>query len=576
MQFGVVPNNYGLYKGITQRRNILNAEWMENLALENMKLRTCVTPEGKFVYGIHRPSFITANLRENDFQLTLGLETSGKPVVNEGNFPPGDVEEQQAEWIFEIPNPFAFRGTTYIDRNWAKTKAEDPISIKLPGQASTSMTDFLRSLLGYKEVTGDRLNEAFAGLPQTVLLALASISTDPHDLVRLAELSCEFVYDQGERMPFGLRYKEDARGNLIPKILNHDLFEALVNNSFLPDIYKEVMVLRPGVQGSSEIVGEYPSRMNSHVYEYLRRNSYIPWGHYASNIANDLVRYSIADLSDDDFVGLRHIYYQRTFVRLADQLGIAVAIRQRALTVPELENLRREVTREISVQGRLSLRFDATLWGWNYGFDFAPSGYRLHASHQQIHQQFAMVPKEVAAVKENVMIPSYSCGDQVADFIRLYQKEYDSGFFGDYIRATRNNDRMDGSNDRQADLVIYADENIMLFVPKAQTSQWELQLVTLVPVGNVIEADIAMRRSLDRGILTAMRILSGMGARLITVIEFSKRIGVTELDQRLLYSFLPKIPYSMGAFSEAQLRFISGHYPEDFAVACRLQLENKQ
>jgi len=132
---------------------------------------------------------------------------------------------------------------------------------------------------------------------------------------------------------------------------------------------------------------------------------------------------------------------------------------------------------------------------------------------------------------------------------------------------------MDERNDRQADLVIYTDENVMLFVPKAQTSQWELQLVTLVPVGNVVEAGSAMRRSVDKGILNAMRILTGMGARLITVIEFSKRIGITDLDQRLLYSFLPKIPYSMGAFSEAQLRFVSGHYPEDFAAACRVQFD---
>jgi hypothetical protein len=542
----------------------------------NMKLRTCVTPDGKFVYGIHRPKFTTVNLRENDFRLTLGLDTSDNPVANEGNFPSGDVEEQQAEWIYEIPNPFAFRGTTYIDRNWARSKADDPMAIRLPEQASSSMTDYLKRVLESKGVTGDSLDEAFAGLPQNILLALASTSTDPEDLVRLAELSCDFVYDQEEKMPLGMRYEKDARGKAKPKIFNHDLFEALVNNIFLPDIYKEVMVLRPGVQGDSEIVGEYPSRMNSHVFEYLRRNSYIPWGHHASNIANDLVRYAITDLSDADFAGLRHLYYQRTFIRLAEQLGIPLAIRGRALTVPELEQLRQDVAREISGQGQLSLQFDATLWGWNYGFDFAPSGYRLHASHQQIHNQFAMVPRNVAAVKENVMIPAYSIGDQVADFIRLYEDEYGSGFFVDYIGATRNNTRMDDRTDRQADLVIYTDENVMLFVPKAQTSQWELQLVTLVPVGNVVEADSAMRRSVDSGILTAMRVLTGMGARLITVIEISKRIGVTDLDQRLLYSFLPKIPYSMGAFSEAELRFITGHYPEDFAAACRSQLESLQ
>ena len=108
---------------------------------------------------------------------------------------------------------------------------------------------------------------------------------------------------------------------------------------------------------------------------------------------------------------------------------------------------------------------------------------------------------------------------------------------------------------------------------KAQASQWELQLVTLTQAGNILEADSNVRASLNKGIITAMRILTGMGARLITVIEFPKRMGVNDIDQRLLYSFLPKIPYSMGAFSEAQQRFINGHYPEDFAVSCRLQLE---
>ena len=541
--------------------------------VNDMKLRTCVTPEGKFVYGIHKPMFTAANLRENDFQSALGLDIGDKPIVNKENFPAADVEELQAEWIYEIPNPFAFRGTTYIDRNWAESRANDPMTIRLPGPIPTSMTDYLRKVLNCKGVAADSLNAAFAELPQVVLLALASNSTDPEDLVRLAELSCEFVYDLKEKIPLGLRYEKDARGKQVPKISNHDLYEALVNNSFLPDIYKEVMVLRPGVQGASEIVGEYPAGMKSHVFEYLRRNSYIPWGHYASNMANDLVRYTIAELSDYDFAGLRHLYYQRTFMRLADQLAIPVAARRRALTVSELEKLRQEIVREISTQGQLSLRFDATLWGWNYGFDFAPSGYRLHASHQQVHQQFSLVPREVAAERENVMIPSYSCGDQVADFIRLYEEEYGSGFFTDYINATRNNTRMDGRNDRPADLEIFADENVMLFVPKAQTSQWELQLVSIVPVGNVVEADSGMRRSVDRGILSAMRILTEMGARLITVIEFSKRIGVTDLDQRLMYAFLPKIPYSMGAFSEAELRFINGHYPEDFAAACRLHLK---
>jgi hypothetical protein len=333
------------------------------------------------------------------------------------------------------------------------------------------------------------------------------------------------------------------------------------------------MVLRPGVQGTSEIVGEWPAERDSHVFEYVRRNSYIPWGHYASNIANDLVRYAIADLSEQDFEGLRHLYCQRTFIRLAAQLHIQIDGRRKCLTTAELEKLRQEIVRELDAQGTSSLRFDATLWGWNYGFDFAASGYRLHASHQQIHQQYSMVPGEVAeSGAENNVMPSYSCGDLVADFVRSYQQEHGSSFFADYVAAIRNNRRMDEKQDLPADLVVFEDEHAMLFVPKAQTSQWELQLLALGPIGNILDADSAARKSINNGILTGMRVLTGLGAQLITVIEYSRRIGVKDVDQRLLYAFLPKIPYSMGAFSEAEQRYINTHYPEDFAAACRLQL----
>lgn len=539
-----------------------------------MKLRTCVSPIGKFVYGVHKPSFTAANLREKDFLQTLGLDAADNPIDNSRNFPAADVTEDQGEWIYEIPNPFPFRGTTYIDKNWAAANAADPLAISLPELPSTSMCSFLSRVLRCGEGgSKDILDDAFAELPKTVLLALAATSTDPDDLIRLADLSCELIYEEQGQPPVGVRYETDSRGRRKPKIKDHDLFEVLVNNIFLPDIYKEVMVLRPGVQGDSEIVGEWPSENDSHVFEYLRRNSYIPWGHYASNIASDLVRYSINDLSDYDFDGLRHLYYQRTYLRLADQLGIHVAVRRKSLTISQLEDLRQEIIKELDSRGSSPLVFDATLWGWNFGFDYAASGYRLHASHQQIHQQYSMIPKEVAgAVKGGNMIPSYSCGDLVTDFARSYQKEYNSSFFCDYLAAIRNNSRMDENTEQNGDLVVIEDEHIILFVPKAQTSQWELQLMTLGQVGNILEADANVRRSLNNGILTAMRILTGLGARMITVIEFSKRIGETDIDQRLLYSFLPKIPYSMGAFSEAELRFISGHYPEDFAIACRAEL----
>ena len=540
-----------------------------------MKVRTCVTPDGRFIYGIHKPSFKVVNMREDDFLQSLGLDEGDEPVGNRANFPDGDVEEPSAEWIYEIPNPFPFRGATYISRAWADSRAADPGSIKLPRSSPSSMTDFLKTILPCKGLSRDTLDESFADLPESVLLALASTSTDPEDLTRLAGLACEFVYDRDENMPIGLRYHVDAMGRRRPRILKHDLFEALVNNIALPDTYKEVMVLRPGVQGDSEIVGEWPSERDSHVFEYLRRNSYIPWGHYASNIANDLVRYTIADLSDVDFAGLRHLYYQRTYIRVAEQVGIATGSGRKCFSAGELEKLRTAVLEKLTgAQGAAPLDFDSTLWGWNFGFDFAASGYRLHASHQQIHQQFAMIPAEVASNgTDNRVISAYSCGDLVADLVRLYRDKHRSSFFDDYIRAVRNNERMDGRKDRPADLVVHEDDSVMLFVPKAQTSQWELQLVTLGKVGNILEADTTVRAALNRGIITAMRILTGIGAKMITVIEFPKRIGTADIDQRLLYSFLPKLPYSMGAFSEAEHRYINNHYPEDFAAACRLQLE---
>ena len=66
--------------------------------------------------------------------------------------------------------------------------------------------------------------------------------------------------------------------------------------------------------------------------------------------------------------------------------------------------------------------------------------------------------------------------------------------------------------------------------------------------------------------------LGAMGARMITTIEYSKSVVDSDADQRLLVSFLPRLPESPGAFSEAQLRWINGHYPEDFALACRRHL----
>ncbi|MGW8160803.1 MAG: hypothetical protein ACWGN1_01000 [Desulfobulbales bacterium] len=112
-----------------------------------MKLRTCVTPEGRFICGIHKPWFTAINLRETDLNQALGLDAADNPVDNSCNFPPGDVDEPHGEWIVEILNPFPFRGATYIDKNWADAKAADSLSISLPEPLPTSMSDFLMQVL---------------------------------------------------------------------------------------------------------------------------------------------------------------------------------------------------------------------------------------------------------------------------------------------------------------------------------------------------------------------------------------------------------------------------------------------
>ena len=540
-----------------------------------MTVRSCVHPAGQFVYGVHAPSYQVANLRENDFVEPLGAFAGGKPCLNQSNFPAGDLQVDRAEVVYEIVNPFPFRGVTYISSGWAAARAANPASIKLPEPQAVSMGRALKGLL--PAGAPQNLAQIFAALPETVLLTLAATSTDPEDLVALAGMSCEFLRD-GAGAPTGLRYAEGANGLARAVILQPELFEVVVNNRHLPEVYRRVMVLRPGVQGGSEIVGEYrDGARGCHVFEYLRRNSYIPWGHYAANMADDAVRYSIADLSAADMQGLRHLYYQRTFLRLAGQLGLALPPRRRTLSQAALEELRLAVVQALRRKEGPPLSFTATLWGWNYGFDFAPSGYRLHASHQQIHQQFALLPQTVSAWHHEGQaadepMPSYACGDLVAEFCERYQEETGCDFFRAYLAAIRNNRRMDGEGNENTSLVVYEDEKVLLFVPKAQTSQWELQLMPLGEVGNILEADGATRAALDRALLIAQKILARLGARLVHSIEYSRRITANPTGQRLLYALLPKLPYAMGAFSEAQLRWVNGHFPEDFAAACRLHL----
>ena len=83
-----------------------------------MKLRTCVTPPGKFIYGVHKSCYQVKNFRETDAIMPLGTFDDGSLYENHQNFPAGDVEEPDADWVYEIPNAFPFRGTTYISKSW--------------------------------------------------------------------------------------------------------------------------------------------------------------------------------------------------------------------------------------------------------------------------------------------------------------------------------------------------------------------------------------------------------------------------------------------------------------------------
>ncbi|MBC8316626.1 MAG: hypothetical protein H8E41_01885 [Desulfobulbaceae bacterium] len=537
-----------------------------------MRKPTCITPEGLFQYSLHQPEYPAANLREHDAVSALG-KCNNEVVDNQRNFPAESITVTGADHIYEVPNAFPFKGTTFINSRWADRNARAPQTIGLKPPASSSFSKTVATWLTDTGNTQTDLDSLFKVLPEGVLLAVATTSADPEDLVRLARLSAEFIVgDDG--IPSGLVYSEGEHGPR-PRISRHDLFETVANNPHLPDAYKNVMVLRPGAQGGSEIVGDWNAGdEKSHIFEYLRRNSYIGWGHYAANMANDSIRYNIDDLSKEDMTGMRHLYYQRTFVRLAEELGIPLPAEHKPLNADDLEYLRETILSVLHTGTKI--KFNSTLWGWNFGFDFAPSRYRLHASHQQIHQQFAMLPRTLPVYlngsKTDQTHEGYGAGDLVRDFAIRYRRETGQSLFDDYIRCIRNNKRMDSLNNAEESLIIHEDKNCILFVPKAQTSQWEIQLMTLGPIGNILEADQETRDSLDAAILIAQRILARLGAKMVTSIEYSKRLDNLDTDQHLIYAFLPRLPQSPGAFSEAQLRWIMGHYPEDFAAACRAQL----
>ena len=543
------------------------------------RLKSCVGKNARFIIGIHKPEFKVKNLREHDYLSPLGQLDDSTPIDNAVNFPKGELHEPQADIIYEIANPFPFRGTTYINSAWADIKAKDPEKICIAKPEPCSLFQNLRKM-EWDKGTGLKDNTHILDiLPHPLLIALAQASTDQEELTALAQKSCKIIFaltantdahaHTHSKTPVGIGYKKNKLGKTVPDIYDHELFEVLVNNQYLPDDYKNTLVLKPGVQGNNEITGEYLSKDgNTHIFEYLRRNSYIPWGHFASNMANDAIRYRAQELCNEDMRGLRHLYYQRVFVRIASELGINLHGRQQCLTQDELEHLRNEIQIKLKHKHTPALKFNAALWGWNFGFGYAQSGHRLHASHQMIHQQNAMIPKYIQTDSGN-NIDSFSCGDLIDDFTKHYKKTTEKNFFKNYISAIKNNTRTDGNMTGESSLIIMEDDYTILFVPKAQVCEWELQLMPKISCGNILEADINMRNSLDKAILLAITTLETLGVQFVTSIEFSKRFDSTNGEQQLLYSFIPRLPYAPATFSEAQLRWISGIYPEDFAHACR-------
>jgi len=523
----------------------------------NRSIKTCVRYDGSFIFGIHKPNYKVINRRLNKTITELGRTEHGEIIQNHVNFPDGDLEITAAQPIYEIPNAFPFWGTTYILGDVASKVVNEPFPVSF---APKGKTDF--------EIWDDFKKVSLKDVPRPIVLAMAQTCTNPNILVSLLPLAAQFVEDKDGTV-VGLRYDKMKDGSVRPRIFDHDLYETLGNNPCLPDQIKQVMLLKPGVQGTSPIVGEYLDKAKCHIWEYLRANSYIPWGHFAANMAEDSIRYSVKNLDMDDITGLRHLYYQRIYITLASELGIPIK-KQGLLSRHELEEIRCEIQSALDKRGYEDLRFSSTLWGWNYGYDFSPSGFRLHASHQQIHQQFALIPDVVEAQDGGIhnRIPTYAIGDMVASFIEQFKQQYKTNFFDAYIKAILTNNRTDGLDEPEQGLSIFRDENVMLFVPKAQRFHGELHILCLEKVGNIIEANNAVRKSLDKAIYLAVNILDRLGARMITSFELSKRFGVN-IDQRLMYCLIPKHPQSPGAFSEQQARWITGHFPEDFARSCR-------
>ena len=143
-----------------------------------MRRYSGVSPDGEFIWGVHTPSYRVKNLRQTDREQRLGSVTNQPPKTNAANFPHGDVDVENADQVFEIPNALPFRGATYITASWAEPKALRPELIALPKAQPSSMTTTLEKGLPNQALSRETLQHLITVLPEPIQLAMATTSTD--------------------------------------------------------------------------------------------------------------------------------------------------------------------------------------------------------------------------------------------------------------------------------------------------------------------------------------------------------------------------------------------------------------
>ena len=218
-----------------------------------MKLRTCVSPTGRFVYGVHRPHFTADNFRESTELTDLGILPDGSRHRNTANFPTGKVREPAADWIFEIPNAFPFRGTTYIGKAWADARAGNTEAIMLPKAPDIS---YFRSHSDEHSAT-----RGIRNLPRPLQLALAVTSTDDRDLCCLAHLACTFCMDKQSNRPRGLAFEKDPAGG--------GMMRSQIPSFRLPiEVLEDILRREPRLAPSAEMVSDLYSRQHAFALAY--------------------------------------------------------------------------------------------------------------------------------------------------------------------------------------------------------------------------------------------------------------------------------------------------------------------